>query len=130
MRALVVVVGMARLLAVGVERSTGSSTTSGGTILYILDPDERAQLFTVSTSAPFSRRNLGISNVADAAYAHDGDAIHVLRRPPGSQTVELTRMRLNGRANSSCVPASRTRPPSPSLQTASELSCSHRRARF
>jgi len=84
------------LLAVVAHVSAGSSASSAGTILYILDPQQQAQLFSVETSAPFSRRDLRIANVVDAAYAHGGAAIYVMRRPPSSQTVELIRMRLDG----------------------------------
>lgn len=84
------------LLAVGADAGAGSSVSSSGTILYILDPRAQAQLFSVETAAPFSRRNLGISDVVDAAYASDGTAIYVMRRPSGSQTVAVIRMRPDG----------------------------------
>jgi hypothetical protein len=35
-------------------------------VLYILNPTEQAQLFSVETTAPFSRRNLRIAHVVDA----------------------------------------------------------------
>jgi Tol biopolymer transport system component len=84
------------LLSVAVHASAASSTPPAGTILYILDPQQRSELFSVETSAPFSRRDLRIGGVVDAAYATGGAAIYVLKRPRGSQTVEVIRMRLDG----------------------------------
>jgi hypothetical protein len=83
-------------LAVGADFSAGASTTSDGTILYILDPSEQAQLFSIDAAAPFSQRYLRIAHVVDAAYARGEAAIYVVRRPPGRQTVELIRMRPDG----------------------------------
>ena len=94
MRALIA--SLAVGLAFGADLSAGAATPSGGTILYILDPSQQAQLFSVETTAPFSRRYMRIAQVVDAAYAGDGAAIYALRRPPGSQTLELIRMRTNG----------------------------------
>lgn len=95
MRTLLVV-WVVLLFAVAARVGAGSSATSAGTILYILDPQQQAQLFSVETYAPFSRRDLRIADVVDATYADGGAAIYVMRRPPRSQTVELIRMRLDG----------------------------------